>query len=61
MILKDHPERVIWLDFDRAQTYNERSITKRESLLIELEEQMMSQFMKALVSGNSLIAELPSQ
>ncbi|KAJ9225219.1 hypothetical protein DTO027B5_6505 [Paecilomyces variotii] len=38
MVVKDDPERVIWIDFDRAATYEEASITDSEKSLLEDEE-----------------------
>ncbi|KAJ5083950.1 hypothetical protein NUU61_008529 [Penicillium alfredii] len=40
MIIKDDPDRVIWMDFDRAETYDEDTITKeqRQGLHDEYEE-----------------------
>ncbi|CAI7652085.1 unnamed protein product [Penicillium glandicola] len=37
MIVKDTPERVVWLDFDRAHTYDEDRITVEEDLIKEEE------------------------
>lgn len=55
MIIKDDPERVVWLDFDRAQTYHAESITERQKVFIEEEELMVSQFMDSLVSIHPLL------
>ncbi|PWY91638.1 hypothetical protein BO94DRAFT_623054 [Aspergillus sclerotioniger CBS 115572] len=30
MVLKNEPERIMWIDFDRAETYDEDSITDRQ-------------------------------
>jgi serine/threonine protein kinase len=54
MIVGDDPERVVWLDFDRAQTYNPDSITERQRNLIEEEELMVAQFAEFLVSNNQI-------
>ncbi|KAJ9302343.1 hypothetical protein DTO271G3_1209 [Paecilomyces variotii] len=48
MILKNDPERVVWLDFDRAQTFHEGNLTKRWRRFIEEEELLVSQFVEAL-------------
>lgn len=42
MVVKDDPERVVWLDFDRAQTYHADILTERQREFIEEEELMMS-------------------
>ena len=38
MVVEDSSERAVWLDFDRAETYNEDQITAREEDLIKGEE-----------------------
>ncbi|KAJ5712012.1 hypothetical protein N7488_006168 [Penicillium malachiteum] len=46
MVIKDTPEsksdRVIWLDFDRAETFNEDEITDEQARLIAMEEKIVS-------------------
>ncbi|OJD13345.1 hypothetical protein AJ78_06203 [Emergomyces pasteurianus Ep9510] len=39
LIAKGDPERGIWIDFDRAYTYDEHSITDRERILLDEEEE----------------------
>ncbi|KAL1850538.1 hypothetical protein Plec18170_006823 [Paecilomyces lecythidis] len=39
LVVKDDPDRVIWIDFDRAATYEEASITDSEKTLLEEEEE----------------------
>lgn len=50
MVVKDSPNRIIWLDFDRAETYDEDSITSRQLELIEQEEQLVIELQECLVS-----------
>lgn len=57
MNFKNDPERVIWLDFDRAQTFHEGSLTKRWKHFIEEEELVVSQFVESLVSDCLLVTE----
>lgn len=54
MIIKNDPGKVIWLDFDRAQTYDANSITERQRGFINDEELMISQFMDSLMSSYHL-------
>lgn len=51
MVVKDDPERVIWIDFNRAQTYEEASITDSEKSLLEDEEITLVYFKEFLVSS----------
>ena len=51
MVVADTPERVVWLDFDRAETYDEDKITAEEKDLIEEEEVMVNEFRTCMVSG----------
>ncbi|KAJ9243486.1 hypothetical protein DTO280E4_5601 [Paecilomyces variotii] len=48
MIIKDDPERVVWIDFDRAETYNEDQITDKQKYLLEREEVMVVEFKKCI-------------
>ncbi|EEH34341.2 hypothetical protein PAAG_05390 [Paracoccidioides lutzii Pb01] len=48
MIVSNDPERVIWLDFDRAQTYPTNSLTEGQQGFIEDEELMVSQLADSL-------------
>ncbi|CAG8229009.1 unnamed protein product [Penicillium salamii] len=49
MVVADTPERVVWLDFDRAETYDEDKITVEQQKLIEEEELMVDEFRIAMV------------
>lgn len=51
MVMKDDPERVIWIDFDRAVTYEEASITDSEKSLLEDEEITLVYFKQFMVSS----------
>ncbi|KAJ6031743.1 hypothetical protein N7540_002475 [Penicillium herquei] len=54
MVIKDtsnpDSDRVLWLDFDRAQTYNENKITDQQVKWIEEEEQIVLELASALAS-----------
>lgn len=50
MIVRDDPDnRVVWLDFDRAETYEEGCVTERQKLLIEEEETIVTELKEVLV------------
>lgn len=50
MIVKDDPNnRVVWLDFNRAETYDEGLITEKQKLLIEEEETIVTELKDVLV------------
>ncbi|KAJ5712011.1 hypothetical protein N7488_006167 [Penicillium malachiteum] len=51
-------DRVLWLDFDRAQTYNEGEITDQQMKWIEEEEQIVLQLASALRSTGKREREL---
>jgi tRNA A-37 threonylcarbamoyl transferase component Bud32 len=51
MVLKDQPERVVWIDFDRAETYDEDTITERQKRFIDEEEQTVGELAECLVSA----------
>ncbi|KAJ5165518.1 uncharacterized protein N7500_007348 [Penicillium coprophilum] len=45
MIVKDGPDRVVWLDFDRARTYDKdqiiaekNNLIKKEAIIMELKD-----------------------
>lgn len=59
MIVRGDPEdeRVVWLDFDRAQTYYADSLTERQRGFIEDEELMVRQFVGSLVSVSTVECE----
>lgn len=50
MVVKDTPDRVIWLDFDRAETYDEDQITDEQVEGLKEEEQIMMEFSSFMVS-----------
>ncbi|KAH8435124.1 uncharacterized protein LDX57_012753 [Aspergillus melleus] len=51
MVVKDTPDRVVWLDFDRAETYDEEGITSEQARLIEEEQEIVTGFKICLVSA----------
>jgi predicted Ser/Thr protein kinase len=51
MVVTDTPERVIWIDFDRAETYDEDRITNEQKELLEEEEEIVAGFKSCLVSA----------
>lgn len=60
IVIKDDPSRVMWIDFDRAETYNEDTITDRQQGLLAEEEEIIRELKESLVSDgfpihNSLI------
>ena len=50
MVIKGDPQRIVWLDFDRAQTYDKLKMSRRQMQSILEEELMVSQFAELLVS-----------
>ncbi|PGH13238.1 hypothetical protein AJ79_03797 [Helicocarpus griseus UAMH5409] len=42
LIVKDDPERTVWIDFDRASTYHEHLITDREKVFLAKEEETVA-------------------
>ncbi|PYI02013.1 hypothetical protein BO78DRAFT_400853 [Aspergillus sclerotiicarbonarius CBS 121057] len=42
MVVKDDPERVIWMDFDRAKTYDEHLVTDAQRQLLDEEVEMVT-------------------
>lgn len=51
MVVRDDPERVVWIDFDRAETYNKDQITNEQKHLLEEEEEIIVNFKECLVSS----------
>ncbi len=49
MIVPGNPDRVLWIDFDRAQTYS-APLTKRQREWFHDEDQLMKEFAEGLVS-----------
>ncbi|KZF26557.1 hypothetical protein L228DRAFT_264938 [Xylona heveae TC161] len=41
MVVKDDPERVVWIDFNRAETYDRDKITDRQKGFLEEEEELV--------------------
>lgn len=52
MVVENDPERAVWLDFDRAQTYHAGALSKRQKFFIEMEALEVSQFAEELVSSS---------
>lgn len=50
MVVKNDPERVIWIDFDRAETYDQDQMTQKQKALIKEEEEIVISFKDCLVS-----------
>ncbi|KAL2819103.1 hypothetical protein BJX63DRAFT_418883 [Aspergillus granulosus] len=48
MVIGNHPEKVIWMDFDRAKTYDEDQITDEQRCLLKEEDEMVSGFKKCI-------------
>lgn len=49
LIVKDDPERVVWIDFNRANTYDEHRITDRERAFLDEEEETVEGLKMCLV------------
>ncbi|KAJ5683471.1 hypothetical protein N7462_006636 [Penicillium macrosclerotiorum] len=56
MVVKDSPDRVIWLDFDRAETFDEDKLTEEEAERLRVEEQIMEEFRDTMTA---IMAEAP--
>lgn len=50
MFVTDTPERVVWLDFDRAETFDTSQITVEQEDLLKEEEEIVHGFTECLVS-----------
>lgn len=50
MVVTDTPERVVWLDFDRAETFDTSQITVEREDLLKEEEEIIRGFTECLVS-----------
>ncbi|PWY67607.1 hypothetical protein BO94DRAFT_561108 [Aspergillus sclerotioniger CBS 115572] len=48
MVVKDDPERVVWLDFDRAETFDEDLVTDEERQYLDEETEMVACFQRFL-------------
>ncbi|KAK9366364.1 hypothetical protein V1509DRAFT_287474 [Lipomyces kononenkoae] len=44
MVVTDTPERVVWNDFDREETYDEDRITSEQEELLKEEEEIVVNF-----------------
>ena len=51
MIVKNDPERVVWIDFDRAETYDKGGISDDERWPLHEEEEIVVGFAECLVSS----------
>lgn len=51
MVVTDDPERVVWIDFDRAKTYDGDQITSEQKALLDEEEETVVGFNECLVSA----------
>ncbi|KAL1981965.1 hypothetical protein VTN96DRAFT_1977 [Rasamsonia emersonii] len=62
MIVQMDTDRVFWIDFDRAQTSSEGSITERQRQWIQEEDEMMGEFVDFLKAdyqdGKSIIRHI---
>lgn len=43
MIVEDDPERAIWIDFDRAQTFDMNGLTERQEKWIAFESELVAE------------------
>jgi hypothetical protein len=50
MVLKDDPKRVVWLDFDRAESYDIAAVTEEPQDLMRVERNYVTEIAEALVS-----------
>ncbi|KAL1963350.1 hypothetical protein VTN77DRAFT_8471 [Rasamsonia byssochlamydoides] len=48
LVVEDDPERVVWIDFDRAETYDPDQITYRQRVLMQEEEEIVTSFKDCL-------------
>lgn len=49
MVVPESPERILWMDFDRSQTYS-GPLTERQEGWIQSETRVMNEFARLLVS-----------
>jgi hypothetical protein len=52
VITSDHPERVLWIDFDRAETYEEDHVAPKQKDWIDLEFECIVDMGRLLVRRN---------
>lgn len=50
MVVTDDLSRVVWIDFDRAETYNDGEMTEKQKALLAEEEDIVSGILTDLVS-----------
>ena len=51
IMVQESSDRVLWIDFDRAQTFTPQSMNRRHTNWLEEEAEMMDYFVKALVGS----------
>lgn len=52
MMVQEDSDRVLWIDFDRAQTFSCDSITARQRQWLKEEDELVDYFVEALVRMN---------
>ncbi|KAJ6150156.1 hypothetical protein N7471_001355 [Penicillium samsonianum] len=52
MVVKDTPERVVWINFDQAKKYDEGQLTAKQKDLIEQEEEVVVDFTICLTADH---------
>lgn len=55
MVVADDPERAVWIDFDRAETYDADQLTSDQEALLEEEEEIVVGFRECLVSAPAAV------
>lgn len=50
MVVESDPERMIWIDFDRAQTFNRNDIKDEQKARMELEKALVVEICQLMVS-----------
>ncbi|KAE8400560.1 hypothetical protein BDV37DRAFT_201564 [Aspergillus pseudonomiae] len=50
MMVQESSDRVLWIDFDRAQTFSYDSITIRQRQWLEEEDELVDYFVDALAA-----------
>lgn len=59
MVLRDDPDdRVIWLDFDRAQTFDQDTLTEKQKEWMEFEERCVIEMGSDMVSFQYLLSSV---
>lgn len=53
MMVQEGSDRVLWLDFNRAQTFSYDSITARQRQWLEEKDELMDYFVDVLVRNGS--------